>query len=247
MKKIYLILGASSDLGKGLIKSIIAENQGQDITIIAHYNSNLQALENICKEYDDIDIRIVQADLTCVAEVNRLIGIVDSWGIIPTHIISLCANNFRYNRLSAWDYDTVLKDMNIQVFSFAEIVKKYIPYMVKSGYGKIIVMLTEATIGAPPKNMSEYTTVKYALLGLIKSIAMDYGDKGININGISPSMINTNFIGGIGRKVREFVAESNPKHRNLEVSDVVPTIMFLLSEQAEFVSGTNINLSGKVD
>ena len=77
MKKIYLILGASSDLGKGLIKSIIEENQGQDITIIAHYNSNLQALKNMCEEYGDIDIRIVQADLTCVAEVNRLIGIVD--------------------------------------------------------------------------------------------------------------------------------------------------------------------------
>lgn len=247
MKKIYLILGASSDLGIGLIKRIIEENQRNDIVIVAHYNSNSQVLNKICEEYGDIDIRLVQADLSCMAETNRLIDVVDSWNLVPTHIISLCANSFRYNRLLEWDYDIVLKDMNIQVFSFAEIVKKYIRHMAQLGYGKIIAMLTEATIDAPPKNMSEYATVKYALLGLIKSIARDYEDKGVNINGISPSMINTNFVSGVGRKVREFAAESNPKHRNLEVSDVVPTIMFLMSDETEFISGTNINLSGRVD
>lgn len=247
MKKIYLILGASSDLGKGLIKSIIEENQGQDITVIAHYNSNSASLDEICNNHINIDIRPLQADLSDMESVLSFIEIMDTWNIIPTHIINLCANEFNYTRLPEWSYDIVSKDMNIQVFAFAEILKKYIPYMIRKNYGKIVVMLTAYTIGTPPKNMSGYITVKYALLGLIKSVASDYGDKGININGISPGMINTKFNDSVGRKIKEITAASNPKHRNLNVSDVIPTIMFLLSDDTEFISGTNINLSGRTD
>jgi 3-oxoacyl-[acyl-carrier protein] reductase len=78
----------------------------------------------------------------------------------------------------------------------------------------------------------------------MKSVASDYGDQGININGVSPGMINTRFLDGVGRKIKEFTAASNPKHRNLEVEDVVPTICLLLSDNMEFINGSNINLSG---
>lgn len=60
-------------------------------------------------------------------------------------------------------------------------------------------------------------------------------------------MIETKFIKNIGRKVKEFTAEKNPRHRNLQVSDVVPAIMFLLSDESQFMNGTNINLSGIPD
>ena len=60
-------------------------------------------------------------------------------------------------------------------------------------------------------------------------------------------MINTKFNDSVGRKIKEITAASNPKHRNLNISDVIPTIMFLLSDDTEFISGTNINLSGRTD
>jgi 3-oxoacyl-[acyl-carrier protein] reductase len=137
--------------------------------------------------------------------------------------------------------------MTIQVYSFALICKAFIPHMSVEKYGKIAVMLSAVTTGVPPKNTTEYTTVKYALLGLIKSMAADYGEYGININAVSPGMIETKFIRNVGRKIKEFTAERNPQHRNLKVDDVIPALLFLLSDNSSFMNGTNINLSGIPD
>lgn len=247
MQKVYLILGASSDLGNALIRRLInVENTGKPV-FIAHYHSNRSQIDEIIAEYPEQDIRVIQADLSDMEAVHNLIEHIQTMDISPTHIVNLCANTFHHTRLSEWDYNIINKDMAIQVYAFAEILKVFVPVMAKNHYGKIVVMLTAYTIGTPPKNMSGYVTVKYALMGLMKSIASDYGDQGININGVSPGMINTKFISGIGRKIKEFTAESNPKHRNLETGDVVPTICLLLSDEAEYISGSNINLSGKTD
>ena len=115
--------------------------------------------------------------------------------------------------------------------------------MAAENYGKIVFMLSSCTVGMPPNNLSEYTMVKYALLGMMKSIAVEYGDKGININAVSPAMIETKFVKNIGRKMREINAELNPRHRNLNVDDVIPAIMYLLSDESKFVNGINLSLS----
>lgn len=244
MDKVYLILGASSDLGCALINKLVDENRTNSIMIIAHYFSSREYIDNLIEVNKDINILPVQADLSNLDETNNLISVIKSKSIDPTHIISLTADKFHYTRLTEWNTEQVNKDMTIQVYSFAEILKAFIPNMIKRKYGKIVVMLTAYTIGIPPKNISGYVTVKYALMGLMKSVASDYGDMGININGVSPGMINTRFISDVGRKIKEFTAQSSPKHRNLEVEDVIPTISLLLSDNAEFMSGTNVNLSG---
>jgi 3-oxoacyl-[acyl-carrier protein] reductase len=247
MSKVFLIIGASSDIGIALIQKLIEVENRQDIIIIAHYNKSKDDLEKIKEQYKDSNIYLIQADLSILQQTKAMISSIQNLNIEPTHIINLSASNFKYTRISEWDSELIQKDMNIQVYSFAEIVKAFIPSMVKKHYGKIVVMLTAYTIGIPPQNMSGYVTVKYALLGLMKSIDSDFGNQGININGISPAMINTKFVEGIGRKIKEITAQKNPKHRNLEVRDVIPTIYMLLSDEAEFISGANINLSGCTD
>lgn len=244
MSKVFLIIGASSEIGVALIRRLIEKENKQDTTIIAHYNSSRATLEEIKEQYNDWNIVLIKADLSILQQTRKMIDYIQSLNIEPTHIVSLSAGNFKYTRMSEWNSDLIEKDMNIQVYSFAEIIKAFIPNMARKHYGKIVVMLTAYTIGIPPKNMSGYVTVKYALLGLMKSIDSDFGNQGININGISPGMINTKFVDGIGRKIKEITAQKNPKHRNLEVNDVIPTIYMLLSDETEFISGVNINLSG---
>ena len=58
-------------------------------------------------------------------------------------------------------------------------------------------MLTSCTTNIPPKYLASYVTSKYALLGLVKALSNEYADKGIRINGISPSMIETKFLENI--------------------------------------------------
>lgn len=247
MEKVYLILGASSDLGIELIKNIIKSEGAEKIRMIAHYFSSGAEIQNIKDNNPDFRIDMLNANLGDLEDTRKFIEQLKALECRPDYIVNFCAYAYRFNRLSELDIKRMNFDMTIQVYSFALICQAFLPVMAESGFGKIVVMLSAATTNIPPKNTTEYTTVKYALLGLIKSIAADYGEYGININAVSPGMIETKFIKNIGRKVKEFTAEKNPRHRNLQVSDVVPAIMFLLSDESQFMNGTNINLSGIPD
>ena len=61
--------------------------------------------------------------------------------------------------------------------------------MAKRKKGKIIFMLTVHTCQTPLKGCADYITEKYALLGLMKALAVEYANKGITVNGISPGAI----------------------------------------------------------
>lgn len=215
--------------------------------MIAHYFSSGTEIQNIKDNNPDFRIDMLNANLGDLEDTRKFIGQLKALECRPDYILNFCAYAYRFNRLSELDIKRMNFDMTIQVYSFALICQAFLPAMAESGFGKIVVMLSATTTNIPPKNTTEYTTVKYALLGLIKSIATDYGEYGININAVSPGMIETKFIKNIGRKVKEFTAEKNPRHRNLQVSDVVPAIMFLISNESQFMNGTNINLSGIPD
>jgi 3-oxoacyl-[acyl-carrier protein] reductase len=110
--------------------------------------------------------------------------------------------------------------------------------------GRVITVLSSVVLGVPPKALTQYTSVKYALLGLMKALASEYADKKITINCISPSMIDTKFLSLINERVVELAAETHPLKRNAKVSDVIPSLLMLMSEDAEYINGVNLPITG---
>lgn len=252
-RRVILIIGASSDLGVELIRELdeleerrqAGETDSPRPLILAHYGRNDAAVHQLKESCTHLEIEPLQADLSVHEEVCAMLDQIKEHALFPTHIVSFAAEKCQYMRISEWDSRRVQRDMEIQFFSLAETFRVCLPEMAKRGYGKVVVMLSAYTITEPPKFLSNYTSVKYALLGLMRSAAAEYGGQGLNINGISPAMIETKFLSGIGRKVREMNAESSPRHRNLTVKDVIPSVLYLLSDDAEFVNGINLNLTGQ--
>ena len=106
-------------------------------------------------------------------------------------------------------------------------------------------MLTSYTLGGvPPRFQSPYITVKYALYGLMRTLASEYASKGITVNGVSPDMMETRFLSEIPRLVIEKHAADSPLGRNITVQDVAPAIAYLLSDQAQAVTGQNLGITG---
>ena len=124
------------------------------------------------------------------------------------------------------------------------ILQKFIPKMSKNKYGKIVFMLSAYLLGVPPKFQSPYITIKYALYGLMRTLASEYASRGITVNGVSPDMIETRFLSEIQEVIIKKNAEQNPLGRNMTVKDVIPIIDYLLSDKAEAVTGQNIGITG---
>ena len=247
----YLVVGASSEVGITLIRDILSGKGNttesgermENLSILAHYAHSDEALMKLKEEFPDVDITLAQADLGSMEDTERFIGQIAEWGC-PDAVVYLPASKFEYMRVKGLSWEKIEKELEIAVRGFALICKAVLPLMSKQKYGKVVVMLTEYTLGMPPRFMSHYVTAKYALLGFMKAMASEYGDKGININGISPAMMDTKFLENIDERIIAMNAESNVMKRHVKVEEVVSGIRFLLSEGSDYISGVNMNMSG---
>ncbi len=116
--------------------------------------------------------------------------------------------------------------------------------MAQKKKGKIVFVLSSCTFNIPPGALSHYVTAKFALLGLARSLAAEYGPKHININSVSPSMVETAFLQNIPERMVEIAAAQSPWQRNATPQDVAGVIRFLLSSDADYITGANIPVSG---
>lgn len=237
----YLILGASSDLGVALINQLNEEKS--DCLFLAHFNSSKESLEKIEMKNGN-SMKNFQCNLADSFSVEKFISDLSEVTEAPTHIVQLASSPFEYIKLKEFDSERFLTSMNIQVLSFVKILQKFLPIMVKrKSHNKIVSVLSSVTIGKPPKNLLEYTSIKYSLLGVMKSLAADYEGKKININSISPSMIETKFLKNVDSRFVQMVAEGSPEGRNATVNDVIPAIKFLLSDDSNYLHGINLDVS----
>ena len=243
MNKVYLITGASSEVGMAYIKKL-DETVSENVTVVAHYANNKAGLEALQKELSYVTLRLVQADLSIAGGAGKVCAFVKEQGLEVTHMLHLAASAFSHVKIKKWDEEKVRREMQIQFFSFASMMKEILPKMAKAGYGRVCVMLSSYVLGTPPKFMSDYVAVKSALLGYIKAAAAEYGDKGVCINGISPNMMETKFLQNIDEKIVQMTAESSEMKRNIRVEETISGIVYLLSDEASYVNGTNLNLSG---
>ena len=125
-----------------------------------------------------------------------------------------------------------------------KLCKTFLPAMAKARQGRVLFMLTSYLLGVPPKNTAAYVMVKSTLQGLAKSLAADYASFGVTVNCVMPSMMETKFLADTSDLIVQASAEANPMKRNARVEDVVPAMAFLLSEEAGFITGVTLPITG---
>jgi 3-oxoacyl-[acyl-carrier protein] reductase len=237
-KNIILIVGASSDIGLDLIK-----NLDEDSLILAHYNSSDDKLLELSKKIDNKMI-MLKADLSSEDDILSMLNDIEENYGIPNKIIHLAATRVENIRFKDVTWNDFEKDISISLKSSVLILNRFLPRLAKEKRGKVVLILSSYVLGVPPKALAHYTTIKYAMLGLVKSLASEYSDKNIQINSISPSMIETKFLDNINEKFVELSAYNHPLKRNAKVDDVTPIIQMLISKESDYINGINIPITG---
>lgn len=231
MKTIF-ITGANSEIATEYIKK-----QGQDYDrIIMHYWHRRDRIDEVKDVYGD-KIIPVEADFSKRDEVAKLIEELRGYEI--DDFLHMPAPKLRHMRFARTSIEEFELEMQVVFWSFLMISQSFIPGMIKRKKGHILAVLTEYTITEQPTFLSHYISVQYTLLGLIKSLASEYGSKGLIINGISPGMIETDFISELSQYVVNNNAKLNARGKNLSSADLIPSIKYLLSE-TEGINGQNI-------
>ena len=235
-----LLIGGSSDLGCELIRRLDRGNE----RVIAHCFRSEGKLQKLQSELKNIDLQIQKADLANFQSINDLLSRLHSEDINPTNLVFFAAPKFHLTRFKDLTWDNFQVEIDLQLRPTFEILQRCLPLMSAKKSGRVVFVLSSVTEGIPPLGTAAYTTIKFALLGMMRSLAGEYAKKGVNINAVSPSMIETQFLSQLPERMVELAAEQAPRGRNATPQDVVGAIEFLLSDSAAFVTCQNISISG---
>lgn len=241
MFKCLLITGASSEVGLGILKDIKNDYE----VILAHYNCSVKELQELKEQWDGKSkLILLQADFMDREGADNLIAQINTLGYRPNHIVHLPSVKVFHSKFHKCGWGDYEEGMNVSIRSIVRILQEYMPGMIKDKYGKIVFMLTSCVLNMPPKYQSPYVTIKYALLGLMKSLSVEYAGKGIMVNGVSPDMVETKFLSEIPELLVQKKAMDSPLGRNLTVEDIIPAFKYLLSDAADAVTGQNLGITG---
>ena len=236
----YLITGATSDVGRALIERLLRAEP--DSLVLAQGCGDLPKLDALCTAFAG-RIKTYDADLSDRAKVDAFVQQLQD-APAPTHFVHLPALPVVNTKFKAFDQARFDLDMEIEIHSAVRILRAVLPAMTKAKFGRVLFIQTSYTIGCPPKNTAAYVMAKSAIGGLVKSLAVEYAKFGVTVNCVAPSMMETNFLKDTPDLIVQAAAADNPMGRNAQVSDVVPAMAFLLSDEAGFITGAVLPITG---
>ncbi len=147
--------------------------------------------------------------------------------------------------LADWDLHFAVNVKGVLLVSRA-----VIPHMQRQGGGAIVNTGSTASLVGEP-NCVSYDSTKGAVLQLTRQMAMDFAKDGIRINCVCPGWIDTGFndpifdeAGMTPEQIDEAVAQSIPMNRQGTAEDVAPSVAFLLSDDARYITATSLVVDG---
>lgn len=175
---------------------------------------------------------------TVVNTFDKIDILVNNAGIIRDNLVY---------KMSDDDWDQV---MNVHLkgsFLCSQIAQKY---MVKQKYGKIIMVSSRAALGN--RGQVNYSSAKAGLQGLAKTLAIELGPFGINVNAVAPGFVETEMtrataerMGIDFEKMKQDFEKSNPIRRVGKPEDVANVISFLSSDDSSYLTGQVIYVTGR--
>lgn len=253
--KVAIITGASKGIGKAIAKSF-AQAEAHVVLVARGKEELLKTAYEI--EREGGSVLPVIADVTQIKDIENLIHVT----IATFNAIDILVNNaggvhdfLAFENISDQDW---LDMFELNLFSTVKVTRAVIPYMQKTKNGRIINISSESGT-QPDALIPHYNAAKAAINSFSKSLSKAYGQEGILINTVSPAFIMTPQIQSIlnakskerGISVEElldgFLKDHRPniqQRRAGHPDEVAAAVLFLASEQASFITGTNLRVDG---
>jgi NAD(P)-dependent dehydrogenase (short-subunit alcohol dehydrogenase family) len=232
------VTGASSGIGAATARALAT--QGASVVLAARRRDRL---DNLAAEINSAGGHAVAqpTDTTSTADLERMVSCaVDEFGHLDYAVNNAGASGRGpFLDLSIDDLDRV---MNVNFRGVVMAMKAEIPLLQANGGGAIVnTASVGGLVGVP--GLSPYVASKHALIGLTKSVALEYATQNIRINAIAPGGTNTEMLQAAPQAQRDFLASYSAMKRVSEPEEIAAAVVFLLAD-ATFSTGITLAADG---
>ena len=233
-KKI-LITGASGAIGNELVKKFVS--LGGDVL---GTGTKTEKLEQIKQKYPNI--KVTKFDMSEHSKIEEFVNNValDLGGL--DILINNAGKNIDNLSIRMKD-DEWKRVIDINLTSTFLLAKHSIKKMLKNKFGRV-VNITSVVGHTGNLGQSNYAASKAGIIGMSKSLAIEYAKKNITINCVSPGFIISDMTMNIAEKVKLYLTSRIPMGKLGTGEDVSNCVAFLSSDQASYVTGETIHVNG---
>ena len=233
-KKI-LVTGASGGIGSEIVKKFVSLG-GE----VLGTGTKAEKLDLIKKQYQNIKVKKFD-----ISEHSRIEEFIDNV-VLELGGLDILINNAGTNvdnlslRMKEEEWKKVI---DINLTSTFLLAKHAIKKMLKNKFGRV-VNITSVVGHTGNLGQSNYAAAKSGIIGMSKSLALEYAKKNITINCVSPGFIVSDMTVNIAEKVRLYLTSRIPMGKLGTGEDVSNCVAFLSSDQASYITGETLHVNG---
>lgn len=234
--KVALITGAGGGLGDKIARTLHAQGATLALT-----DRNSDRIAKLKEELGD-RVEYFVADLGDTAQINQLVKDVEAkFGRIDILVnnAGLTKDNL-FIRMSDEDWQLVL-DVNLT--AGFKLAKAVVRGMMKRRFGRIIGIASVVGVTGNA-GQANYSASKAGMIAMNKCLAQEVGSRGITVNSIAPGFIRTPMTDVLPEDVKTALLAKIPEAKLGEAQDIANVVVFLASDEAQYITGQTINING---
>ncbi|MFC1770284.1 3-oxoacyl-[acyl-carrier-protein] reductase [Candidatus Margulisiibacteriota bacterium] len=241
-EQVAVVTGAGRGIGYA-IASTLAQNKAK--VIVADLDEAVcdKAAEELSAKFgvEALGIKVNVANFedvqkmveTVCQKFGRIDILVNNAGITRDNLLL---------RMKAEEWEQVI---NVNLNSVFYCTKAVIRQMLKQKSGRIVNIASVVGLMGNP-GQANYAAAKAGMVGFTKTVAKEFGAKGINCNAVAPGFIETDMIKSLPKEYIDNIIGAVPKRRLGSVQNVADLVAFLVSEQSSYITGQVINVDGGI-
>ena len=246
--QVCVITGAAQGIGAatarlmsvhGTMNLVLSDRDKEAVESLMHQLNKIRPKSCIALKTDVSNPKQVAMVMKAAYDrFGRLDILINNAGIGPSKLAKTAESSLEdWNKVIAVNQSGVYYGM-----------KYAIPYMLDQGHGIIVNVASLAGLAASPNHIS-YSASKFAVVGMTKTVALEYGRKNIRVNAVCPGYTETSLLDQLHAakpELKERLRKAIPMNRYVNADEIAEAIYWLCSEHAAFITGQTLTIDGGI-